>query len=155
MARTDSSANAESRVVNPRGRFLRWELVDSSDADSRTLTNLGPVTVRFSIEIDQSVGNGQHGVALFSADRQLIWAWAAENVKLEIGLHHLYYTFPMLPLRPGPYFWQVSFYDDSECIDAWDCLPEMVVATETHQHQHDQWNGILNMPSRFEIDVRS
>jgi lipopolysaccharide transport system ATP-binding protein len=154
MARSVSSANAESRAANPKGRFLRWGLVDPSDVDPRTLTTLGPVTVKFGIEINQPVTSGQHGIALFSADRQLIWAWAAENLKLEIGTHDLCYTFPMLPLRPGPYSWQVSFYDDSECVDAWDCLPEMVVATETHQHQHDQWNGILNMPSRFEIRTR-
>jgi lipopolysaccharide transport system ATP-binding protein len=154
MARSDSSANAESRTANPKGRFIRWEIVDSGDADPRTLNTLGPVTVKFGIELDQPVTNGQHGIALFSADRQLIWAWAAENLKLEIGTHDLYYTFPMLPLRPGPYFWEVSFYDDSECVDAWNCLPEMVVATEAHQHQHDQWNGILNMPSRFEIRTR-
>ena len=154
MSRSDSSANAESRAANLKGRFVKWELLDPSDADPRTLTTLGPVTVKFAIEINQPVTNGQHGIALFSADRQLIWAWAAENLKLEIGTHDLCYTFPMLPLRPGPYSWQVSFYDDAECVDAWDCLPEMVVATDTHQHQHDQWNGILNMPSRFEIKTR-
>lgn len=154
MARSDSSANAESRAANPKGRFVKWELAHPTDTDPRTLTTLGPVTVKFVIEINQPVNNGHHGIALFSADRQLIWAWAAENLKLEIGTHDLCYTFPMLPLRPGPYTWQVSFYDDSDCVDAWDCLPEMVVATETHQHQHDQWNGILNMPSRFEIKTR-
>jgi lipopolysaccharide transport system ATP-binding protein len=154
MARNDSSGNAESRAANPKGRFVMWELVEPRDADPRTLTTLGPVTVKFGIDINQPVTNGQHGIALFSADRQLIWAWAADNLKLEVGTHDLCYTFPMLPLRPGPYFWQVSFYDDSECVDAWDCLPEMVVATATHQHQHDQWNGILNMPSRFEIRTR-
>jgi hypothetical protein len=70
---------------------------------------------------------------------------------LEIGKHDLCYTFPMLPLRPGPYSWHVSLYDEGQEVDAWECLPEMVVATETHQHQYDNWNGILNMPSRFEI----
>ena len=29
-------------------------------------------------------------------------------------------------------------------MDAWDCLPEMVVATETNQHQYDHRNGVLN-----------
>jgi hypothetical protein len=30
----------------------------------------------------------------------------------------------------------------------------MIVATESHQHSHDDWNGILNMPSRFERHAR-
>ena len=29
-------------------------------------------------------------------------------------------------------------------LDLWDCLPEMTIATEIHQHHMDEWNGILN-----------
>jgi hypothetical protein len=52
-------------------------------------------------------------------------------------------------LRPGPYYWQVSLWDDIEQIDLWDCIPEMVIATEGHQHPSDEWNGILNVPCEF------
>jgi hypothetical protein len=92
---------------------------------------------------------GQHGIALFNHDRQLIWACSADNVKLDVGQHLLCHTFPMLPVRPGPYAWQVSLYDEGKQLDAWECLPEMIVATEIHQHQDDRWNGVLNMPSQF------
>jgi lipopolysaccharide transport system ATP-binding protein len=153
MARGDSNGHSQARPTNSKGRFLRWEIADPLGEDSHILTTLDPVTVKFIVEVRQPIQRGQHGVALFNAERQLIWAWAAENLHLEIGKHDLCYTFPMLPLRPGPYAWQVSLYDEgTEEVDAWDCLPEMVVATETHQHQYDQWNGILNMPSRFEIN---
>jgi len=122
-----------------------------TSGEPHTLDVLGPVTLKFVLETSQPVRNGQHGIALFDADRQLIWAWSADNLKLEVGQHDLCYTFPMLPLRPGPYSWQVSLYEDVESVDLWDCLPDMVVATESHQHQYDQWNGILNMPSKLEI----
>jgi len=72
-------------------------------------------------------------------------------VKLGIGEHEFRYTFPMLPLRPGPYSWQVSLYDEGEQLDAWDCVPEMIIATEGHQHPDDEWNGVLNIPSEFTI----
>lgn len=154
MARGDSDGLSRDRGRPDGGRWLRWEISGSNGGDPHTLSTLGPVTVRFIVETNVAVRNGHHGIALFNSERQLIWACAAEKLKLEIGQHDLCYTFPMLPLRPGPYSWQVSLYEDAECLDAWDCLPEMVVATETHQHQHDQWNGILNMPSRFEISSR-
>jgi lipopolysaccharide transport system ATP-binding protein len=155
MARGDSNGHSQVRPTNSKGRFLRWEIVDPSGEEPHTLSKLGPVTVKFTLELRQTVRRGHHGVALFNAERQLIWAWNAENLDLGIGKHDLCYTFPMLPLRPGPYAWQVSLYDEgTEEVDAWDCLPEMVVATETHQHQFDNWNGILNMPSRFEINGR-
>ena len=58
----------------------------------------------------------------------------------------------MLPLRPGPYAWLVSLYDEMvEEVDAWDCLPEMVVAAQVHQHPLDHWNGVLNIPTELSI----
>jgi len=153
MARGESNGHAQARATNSKGRFLKWEIVQPS-GEPHTLNILGPVTLKFVLQTSQPVRNGHHGIALFDADRQLIWAWSADNLKLELGQHDLCYTFPMLPLRPGPYSWQVSLYEDIESVDTWDCLPDMVVATESHQHQYDQWNGILNMPSHLEIKKR-
>jgi lipopolysaccharide transport system ATP-binding protein len=153
MARGERDGSKSQRGSATKGRFLKWEVAHPCGGDPHILTALGSVTIRFVVEVQQPIRRGHHGCALYSHERQLIWAWAAENLQLEIGKHDLCYTFPMLPLRPGPYAWQVSLYDEgTEEVDAWDCLPEMVVATETHQHQFDHWNGILNMPSRFEIN---
>jgi ABC-type polysaccharide/polyol phosphate transport system ATPase subunit len=150
----ERNGSEQNRGRGMKGRFLHWEIDKPPGDDPHILTTLGPVTVRFTVEISEPVRIGHHGCALFTRDRQLIWAWATDGVQLNVGQHDLCYTFPMLPLRPGPYCWQVSIYDDLDQLDAWDCLPEMVVATEVHQHSDDHWNGILNMPSRFEIDRR-
>ncbi len=154
MARGDENGRASSEADrrSSKGRFVKWEVVEPRGEEANVLTSLGPVTVKFTVQVDEPICMGQHGCALFDNERRLIWAWAAGEVKLSRGQHHLIYTFPMLPLRPGPYSWQVSLYDEGEQLDAWDCLPEMIIATEGLQHADDQWNGILNMPSRFEID---
>jgi len=115
------------------------------------LTTLEPVTIKFVVEVSQAIRRGHHGIALRNLDQQIIWAWAADDVDLPKGTRELCYTFPMLPLRPGPYSWHVSLYDEGALVDYWDCLPEMIVATEVHQHRSDEWNGILNIPSRFAI----
>jgi hypothetical protein len=52
-------------------------------------------------------------------------------------------------MRPGAYQWQVSLWDNGDMLDSWDCVPDMTIATEIHQHHLDEWNGILNLPSRF------
>ncbi len=49
------------------------------------------------------------------------------------------------------YQWQVSFWDEGEMLDLWDCLPEMNIATDVQQHPLDEWNGILNLPSQFSV----
>jgi lipopolysaccharide transport system ATP-binding protein len=146
-------SNGTERQIS-KGRFVKWEIVEPRGEEPNILNSLGPVTVRFVVHIEKTIGKGQHGCALFDSERRLIWAWAADGLNLAPGRHELRYTFPMLPLRPGPYSWQVSLYDEGERLDAWDCLPEMIIATEGLQHAEDEWNGILNLPSRFEMDDR-
>jgi lipopolysaccharide transport system ATP-binding protein len=152
MARGASGqrGNAAERQTS-KAHFVRWEILEPRGEEGHILNGLGPVTVRFIVKVDEPVRTGHHGCALFSHERELIWAWATDDVKLEAGEHELRYTFPMLPVRPGPYSWQVSLYDEGEQLDAWDCVPEMVVATEGYQHADDEWNGVLNIPSHFEI----
>ena len=142
------------RVLTSGAKFLRWEIAGAPSDQPHLLTTLGPVTISFSVELAVPVANGEHGVALFSADRQLLWARAAQQLTLQPGVHTFSHTFPSLPLRPGPYQWQVSLWDNGQMLDLWDCTPEMLIATEAHQHHLDQWNGILNLPSQFTLGAR-
>ena len=132
-----------------KARFLQWEIANAVSEQQHVVSTLGPVTVNFALEIAQPITNGEHGVALFSVERQLLWASAARNLRLDPGVHIFSYTFPSLPLRPGPYQWQVSLWDSGEMLDLWDCTPEMAIATDVRQHYRDEWNGILNLPSTF------
>jgi len=132
-------------------RFVRWS-IESPDAGAPNLLNtLGAVSMHFTVEVTRRVKSGHHGIALFNSERQLMWAWATDEVELEPGLHDFRYTFPTLPLRPGSYSWQVSLWENGEALDLWDCLPDLIIATEVHQHPQDQWNGILNIPCELEI----
>ncbi len=151
MARGETNGRSQDRGAGTKGRFLKWEIDVPPGGDPHVLTTLGPVTVKFIVQINEPIQNGHHGIALFNLDRQLIWGWAKDGVELNAGENELRYTFPMLPVRPGPYTWLVSLYDQGIEVDAWECLPEMSVATEIHQHQHDRWSGALNVPSEFTI----
>ncbi len=131
-----------------KARFLRWEIAAAPAGQQHVLSTLGPVTVNFIVELGERVTSGEHGVALFNTERQLMWA-RAEKVALGSGTHVLSFSFPTLPLRPGAYQWQVSLWDNDEMLDLWDCVPEMSIATEIHQHYMDEWNGILNLPAAF------
>ena len=134
---------------------MRWEIAEprlspaGGAAEPHVLSTLGPVTVNFVVELAQPVTSGEHGVALFNSDRQLMWARAAQNLSLAPGVHIFSHAFPSLPLRPGAYQWQVSLWDNGEMVDLWDAVPDMTIATEIQQHYMDEWNGILNLPSEF------
>lgn len=139
------------RGSNVKAQFLRWEIAEPPSADAHRLSSLGSVTLNFIVELAQPMNNGEHGIALFNAERQLIWASATQNLTLKPGVHIFSHALPSLPLRPGVYQWQVSLWDNGEMLDLWDCLPDMNIATHVHQHHMDQWNGILNIPDRFSI----
>src|SRR5258708_32590511 len=97
-----------------KGWCVRWEIVEPRGEEGNIVSGLGPVTLKFIVKVEQPVRAGHHGCALYNHERELIWAWATDNVKLGIGEHEFRYTFPMLPLRPGPYSWQVSLYDEGD-----------------------------------------
>jgi energy-coupling factor transporter ATP-binding protein EcfA2 len=136
-------------TVRLGAQFLRWEVASPRSTQSHVLSTLGPATINFMVEVAAHIRCGEHGVALYSTQRQLMWACAARKLVLEPGVHVFSHSFSSIPLRPGAYQWQVSLRKRDKQLDLWDCTPEMVVATEAHQHYMDEWNGILNFPSRF------
>ncbi len=148
MTTGTASTNADR---SEKARFLSWEILEPRTDSLHMLTSLGPVTVQFKVQVNQTLQRGHHGVALFNMDRQLMWAWAKDDVRLEEGVYRFIYTFPMLPLRPGSYVWQVSLWEDKDLLELWDCLPEMNIATQVFQHPRDEWNGVLNVPCDFSI----
>jgi lipopolysaccharide transport system ATP-binding protein len=151
MSSADRPSADRGDDTNYKARFLRWEILDQ-DADGRySVSTFGAVRVRFYIDVREAIQHGHHGIALFNAERQLIWAWSAEDVVVEPGVHALTYEFPFLPLRPGPYSWQVSLWVDHKLLDSWDSLPEMIIAAPNQQHARDEWNGIVNLPSKFSV----
>jgi lipopolysaccharide transport system ATP-binding protein len=137
------------RGASTKAQFLRWEIARSPGEEKHTLRTLDPVTVSFAAQLTRPVRGAHHGVALFNAERQLMWARAEQNLTLAAGVHVFSHSFASLPLRPGAYQWQVSLWDGDEMLDLWDCFPEMTIATEVHQHYMDEWNGLLNLPSEF------
>jgi len=151
MSSGDSSDAQQDRTAVTKARFVRWEIVNVPSAQPYVLETFGPVTVKFALQVNVPVRMGHHGIALFNHDRQLMWGYATDNVQLPAGEHEFSYAFPMLPLRPGSYTWLVSLYDEAELLDSWDCVPEMVVATEPVAHKRDEWAGLLNIPSQFSI----
>jgi lipopolysaccharide transport system ATP-binding protein len=151
MARGESEGAQQHRGPGTKARFIKWEIAEPRARDPHVLTELAPTTIKLSLQIDEPLRNATHGVALYNHERQLIWGWAAYNLEISPGPKEFHYTFPMLPLRPGPYNWLVSLYEDGVEVDVWDCEPEMVVATETYQHRYDEWTGALNIPSEFRV----
>jgi lipopolysaccharide transport system ATP-binding protein len=151
MASGGTNVRSRDRASVAKGRFLKWEIAGASPDQPHLLLTLGPVTVNFVVELNQPVTNAEQGLALFDSERQLMWARAAQQLSLDPGIHIFSHSFPTLPLRPGAYHWQASLWDNGEALDLWDCVPEMTIATEIHQHYMDKWNGILNLPSEFSI----
>ena len=149
MAQGSREQNSQIRTNAESARFTQWELAGASSGRAHTLVTAGGLTVNFVVQLARPIAKGEHGVALFNAERQLMWASAARRLQLEPGVHVFSHTLPSLPVRPGAYQWQVSLWEDGKMLDLWDCEPEMNVATESFQHSLDQWNGVLNISGEF------
>jgi hypothetical protein len=153
MARERKETDERRRAAS-KASFLDWAIAPGGGGDPHTLSSIGPTTLTFTVEVRERVCRGHHGIALYNRDNQLMWGRATENLVLEAGRQQIVYTFPILPLPPGPYRWSVSLYEmqgGHEELDAWDCSPEMIAATPNYQHRVDHWNGLLNVPSQIEV----
>jgi hypothetical protein len=146
----------EGTRLGPQGaRFLHWSIAGAGEQGRRhILTTTGNFRVAFVVELRRPVRNAEHGIALYNAERQLMWGWAVSHLELQAGIHTLVHEFPALPLRPGSYQWQVNLWDENDQLDSWDCHPEMLIETEQHQHYLDEWNGVLNIRSTFSHSAR-
>ncbi len=147
-ARADE-IGGEVRPNHGRAQFLRWELLGARNGQPNVLDWEGEVRLNFLARVNQPLRDIHHGIALYNQSREVIWANAVEGLNFEPGVYELTCTLPSLPLRPGVYEWRVSFYDQGEPIDDWDCTPPMLISTQPRAHMRDEFGGVLNIPSEF------
>ncbi len=142
MSKSEGAPVGSRTGDHARGHFTGWEIVNPENPLPHSLDFVGPVTIRFTLKLNEPIKRGTHGIALYNSDRQLLWGWAAYELNLEAGVHDFVYQFPMLPLKPGIYTWLVSFWDrEEELIDMGDLAPEFHVAIQSFQHPLDEWTG--------------
>ncbi len=144
-SRQNGSSDRSDRA-NSEAFFQSWEILEPRSDRPHSLDTFGPVTVRFTVQVNQPLCRVHHGIALYNSDRQLVWGTCAEGFELRPGTQHLTYELPTLPLRPGPYNWLVTLYDAETVLDWWECTPELMVETMPIAHRVDEWAGLLNIP---------
>jgi lipopolysaccharide transport system ATP-binding protein len=134
-----------------KARYLRWELLAPPSSQPHVLTAWETVRVQFTLRVYRPLRRASHGIALFDAERKLMWGTEATNLAFQPGCYALVYELATLPLRPGAYQWLLSLYDENGLVDFWDGLPEMLVATPPLSLSRDDWAGFLNLPYKMEI----
>jgi len=144
-------AHRNGNLKAAKARFTHWAILGSSSNSSCVLESTGRVRLAFEVVLNVPLRIGQHGSALYNIDRNLVWGTAVRNLELPPGTHTFVHELPSLPLRPGPYVWRVSLFDEHGLLDDWQCVPEMLVVTEPVTHPSDEWAGLLNIPEEFSV----
>jgi len=152
MTSGESSSRDRSDGPNVKARFLGWEIAEPRGETPHILSGWGEVTFRFTLQVNEPVQMGHHGITLFNSDGQMMWGTAADNLNLDPGRHVLSYRISSLPVKPGMYSWMVSLWENGEQIDLWTCVPELLVATPPVGHPRDEWAGFLNIPYKLDVD---
>lgn len=134
-----------------KARFLSWKLMDPPDGNPYVLKSVGPVKVKFVVEVNEPLRMLHNGIGIYSAESQLMWGSATNIASLEPGIFEFVYELSVLPLKPGAYRWHVTLYDERKLLDSWDCSPDMLIDTEPCGHPYDKWAGLLNVPNQFAI----
>ena len=145
-------AERDSADDHVAARFLKWEIIDPHHEQPNVLATMGSVTLCFVLKVNRPIRDVHHGITLINSDDQLMWATAVSRIKFNPGIYKLLYTLPNLPVRPGIYRWNVSIHDENGLAEFWSCVPEMIVSTEPLTHHLDIWQGILNIPWKFQVE---
>lgn len=149
------SARTEETSGRISARFLGWEIVDPPGEQPNVLATQGPARIKFTVQVNEPIRGGHHGISLFNSDNQLMWGWATDHLDLDRGVHGLEYALPGLPLKPGSYCWHVSLYSsrytEAALVDEWYCVPELIIATPPLTHPRDEWSGVLNIPCHMRV----
>jgi len=151
MTSGDNGDDRQPDAPKTKARFLRWEIVDPRAEDPHLLTSLGPVTLKFVLQVNEAVRKGVHGIEIYNAEGQLIWGTAVWNLSLNPGTFDFVHRLDALPLKPGAYRWCVSVFDEHGRVDFWNCVPELLIGTKPLAHPRDEHAGLLNVPSQFSI----
>jgi lipopolysaccharide transport system ATP-binding protein len=151
MTSRDDDHKRRQEGSRTKARFLDWEILEPRGKSAQTLDSLGPFRVKFTLEVNRPLSMIHHGIAIYNLERELLWGTAVNMRSLEPGTLQFVHQLPSLPLKPGPYYWQVSLADEKGLVDLWDCVPELLVTTEPLAHPNDKWAGVLNIPSQFSI----
>ena len=136
---------------NAKARFLGWEITEPRGPEPHILTELAPTTIKFRVWAQADLGPCHHGIVLYDTEGRRVWGWATDRLPVPAGASTFVYRFPMLPLRPGFYSWLVTLFDETGRLDSWHVVPDLLIATDDHQHPRDEWSGILNLPATFEV----
>jgi lipopolysaccharide transport system ATP-binding protein len=84
MASGERNPTEIARGPAGKGRFIDWGIVDPKSGDRQTLCSVGPVNIRFGIQIFQPIELGHHGIALFNNEGQLVWGNAKDAIRLNV-----------------------------------------------------------------------
>ena len=132
-------------------RFYRWGIRESPADQQNYLTTMGPVSIVFSLRVNEPIRAVQPDVGLVDRESRVMWAGSGTTMDLEPGEHELEITLPTLPLRPGSYRWWAGLSRAHGWVELWDCHPEMIVATDIYQHPNEKCSSVLNMPHEIAI----
>jgi hypothetical protein len=148
------SQEREEAQEGVAARFLKWELHQQGEEPGHSVTSNGPVQAVFYAKVHRPLPHGDFGFSLLNTDGQIVWG-AGVAVSLEPGLHRIVLSVPMLPLKPGTYYWAVVLFSEKEIIDQWQCYPQITVSTVPLASIYDQYAGILNLPFEVRVDAIS
>ncbi len=141
LNRENSTASADPH----RTHFIGWEVVHPRGDAPNVIGDLGPVQLKFLLNVHKPIQRAKHGIALYDANQQLLWGTTTFEMPLEIGVNEIIYDLESLPLKPGAYQWLVSIYDERANLDFNYLVPELQISTSPLSTAPDDWAGLLNL----------
>lgn len=136
-----------------RTHFLGWEVVQPRGDAANVIGEIGPVRLKFLLNVHHLLQRAVHGIALYDSNHQLLWGTTSYDLSFERGIHEIFYDLESLPLKPGAYQWLVSIFEENHIIDSQYLTPEIQIATSPLTTAPDEWAGLLNLSWKLNYNI--
>ncbi len=143
--------NPMDATTQKRSCFIGWKVVSPHGNSPNIIDTIGPVTIKFMVDIPKHIQKGSHGIALYNNNQQLLWGTTIFNLEFNRGVHEFTYDLPTLPLKPGAYQWLISLFGEHGLIENSYLYPDLQINTTPLSTAQDAWSGILNLPWEFSV----
>jgi hypothetical protein len=136
-------------------RFTQWQTKTKAGEPYTCFSGDGCDFI-FDLECRREIKQATFGLVLYADDGTLIWSMSniddgTPPLVLGTGQVRLRFVASALPLRPGSYQVFVSANDLYDgVLDAWYPRPKLKLAAKLETNMPVNWQGLLNLPGRFE-----
>ncbi len=148
----------EIRIVDANMGFMSWSVGSVIKTPNNYVQySQHPCELSFLLNVKLRIPQAFFGLVIYSMEGQIVWAMRSKDqengyANLIPGMYEIRFNIPTFPLKHGSYRIVITANSEgNKSHDMWEVEPLFEVLPWNETGLPSKWQGILNLPGKFEI----